>query len=160
MVVETLTSPLGTATRSSQLRYGFRTAGMQMVPAQQVLTEVVNDARVYRVPKTASALAGMINLRGTLIPIFDIETRTAPASDIRPLRMRVLVFGRDASRMGIVIKDDPVILSLLEAPHEVTRPLTHLEKFLVRAWVQEDLPEKIWWEFDHQSALASLTGVE
>jgi chemotaxis signal transduction protein len=142
--------------RSSNLRYGFRIAGLQLVPFERVVTEVVADARVFPVPKSAPSLAGIVNLRGTIVPLLDPDALGTPVTDIRPSQQRALVFDREDMRVGVLIKDDPALVALVEAPANVARPDSPLAAFLLQPWVQEDQPTQIWWEFDHRAAFQFL----
>jgi CheW-like domain len=138
------------------LRYGFKVAGLSLVPAESVLTEVIADARVFPVPKSAAALAGVVNLRGTIVPLLDPNALGKTMNDIRPSQQRALVFDREELRVGLLINDDPVLLPLVSAPEKSTRPDSPLSRFLIKPWAQENAPEMIWWEFDHHAAFEFL----
>lgn len=138
------------------LRYGFKVAGLNLVPAESVLTEVISDARVFPVPKSAATLAGVVNLRGTIVPMLDPTGLGKPVNDIRPSQQRALVFDREESRVGLLINDDPALVPLVSAPEESTKPDSPLSRFLIKPWAQENSPEMIWWEFDHRAAFEFL----
>lgn len=146
----------GVAPPAGELRYGFRVAGLQLVPAARVLTEMIAEARIFPVPKSASALAGVTNLRGTIVPLLDRREFRRGSPDIRPFQHRVLVFDREEQRVGLLLDAAPELLSLVPAPEGTTRPGTKLSAFLVRAWAQADQPGQIWWEFNHRAAFESL----
>jgi chemotaxis signal transduction protein len=142
--------------RSANLRYGFRVSGLQLVPAESVLTEMVIDAKVFPLPKAAAAMAGVMNLRGTIVPLLDANATEKRSSDIRPSQCRALVFDRDERRIGLIVNSDPVMVALVEAATESIRPASPMEPFFIRPWAQEDQPSQIWWEFDHRAAFAYL----
>lgn len=139
-----------------ELRYGFRVAGLQLVPAARVLTEMMAEARVFPVPKAAPALAGVTNLRGTIVPLLDRRQVRRGAPTIRPFVQRALVFDRDDNRIGLLLDSPPELLALTPAPSDTPRPASTLSAFLTRAWSQVDQPEQIWWEFNHRAAFESL----
>ena len=138
------------------MRYGFRVAGLQLVPAARVLTEMVAQARAYPVPKAAAALAGVINLRGTIVPLFDPQAVDQSIQDIRPTQRRAMVFGHEDERAGLVLALDPELLTLVAPPVNPPRPDSPLADFLVRPWVQSDDALQIWWELDHHAAFKYL----
>jgi CheW-like domain len=144
------------APRNQNPRYGFKVAGLSLVPAESVLTEVIADARVFPVPKSAAALAGVVNLRGTIVPVFDPAALGNSVNTLRPSQQRALVFDREESRVGLLINDDPVLVPLVSASEKSTRPDSPLSRFLIKPWVQENAPEMIWWEFDHHAAFQFL----
>jgi chemotaxis signal transduction protein len=146
-----VTPPVG------ELRYGFRVAGLQLVPAARVLTEMMAEARVFPVPKSSSALAGVTNLRGTIVPLLDRRQVRRGSPNIRPFQHRVLVFDREEQRVGMLLDAQPELLTLVPAPLDTLRPeASTLAPFLVRAWAQADQTDQIWWEFNHRAAFESL----
>lgn len=142
--------------RSGELRYGFKVAGLQLVPAARVLTEMVADAHVFPVPKSSSALAGVTNVRGTIVPLLDRRQVRRAAANIRPFQHRVLIFDRDEQRVGLLLDEQPQLLTLAPAQLDVQRPTSVLSQFLNRAWVQVDQPDQVWWEFNHRAAFQAL----
>lgn len=139
-----------------ELRYGFRVAGLQLVPAARVLTEMMAEARIFPVPKSATALAGVTNLRGTIVPLLDRRQARRGSANIRPFQHRVLVFDRDEQRIGLLLDEAPQMLALVPAQIDLARPETVLANYLTRAWTQVDQPDQIWWEFNHRAAFQAL----
>jgi chemotaxis signal transduction protein len=141
---------------TGDLRYGITVSGVQIVPTAGVLTEMVADARVYPVPKTAAAIVGVLNLRGTIVPLFDPLASGQYMSDMRPKQIQVLVFDREEQRVGVVIDSTPTLISLVLATQTPARPQSPLSPFLVRAWAEANQPQQIWWELDHRAAFEYL----
>lgn len=138
------------------VRYGFELAGLHLVPAEGVLTELVAEAKVFPVPRAADAVAGVINLHGTIVPVLDADPAGAAAADLRPGRRRALVFDREEQRIAVLLKGFPRLLTLLPGAAATPRPQGPLARFLTRAWCQADQPSQHWWEFDHRAAFESL----
>jgi chemotaxis signal transduction protein len=139
-----------------ELRYGFVVGGLPLVPAHRVLTEMIAQARVFPVPRSAPGLAGVTNLRGTIVPLLDRREKRRGAANIRPFTHRALVFDRDESRVGLLLDNQPELLSLMPAPDDTPMPASPLSAFLTRAWVRVDQGGQIWWEFNHRAAFESL----
>jgi chemotaxis signal transduction protein len=147
----------GAASSTGELRYGFRVAGLQLVPAARILTEMVAEARIFPVPKAAAALAGVTNLRGTIVPLLDRREVSRGGPHIRPFQHRVLVFDREEQRVGLLLDAAPELLNLVPAPSDTLRPQhATLAAFLVRPWAQAEQPDQVWWEFNHRAAFESL----
>lgn len=153
----------GALPSAGELRYGFEVAGLRMVPAARVLTELVAEARVFPVPKAASGLAGVINLRGTIVPLLDRRGAPREARHIRPFAHRALVFDREDHRVGLLLDGMPQLLALVPAdeglalPHAgATEEGASLLAFLTKPWARVDQPDEIWWEFNHRLAFESL----
>lgn len=126
-----------------------------LVPGQRVLTEMMAQARVFPVPKSAPGLAGVTNLRGTIVPLLDRRGKRRGIS-IQPFTHRALVFDRDESRVGVLLDAQPELLSLVPAPENTPRPESPLSAFLTRPWAQLDQANQIWWEFNHRAAFECL----
>ena len=155
-------SPDVAAAAEGELRYGFRLAGLLLVPAARVLTELVADAQVFPVPRGPAGLAGVINLHGTIVPLFDPAQGAGPRADIRPTRRLALVFDRDEQRAGLLVDAAPEPVRLLPAA-ETHRPAGPLAASLRRAWLQVAAPgtaRTLWWEFDHRAAFALLAAAQ
>jgi chemotaxis signal transduction protein len=152
MTTETPGQP---AAPEGELRYGFRLAGLQLVPAARVLTELVGDAQVYPVPRGPAALAGVINLHGTIVPLFDPALIGRPRPDIRPSRRLALVFDRDEQRAGLLVDAAPELLRLVPAG-PARAPSGPLAASVRRAWQAAEGAADTWWEFDHRAAFAWL----
>jgi chemotaxis signal transduction protein len=147
---------LTATTRGGELRYGFEVGGLRLVPAAGVLTEMVAEARVFPIPKAAGALSGVLNLRGTIVPLFDLQTLAQVAADIRPSQRRALVFDRDEQRAGFLLDAVPELVALVAAPANTPHPAGALAEFLTRAWSRADQPQQIWWQLDHHKAFNFL----
>lgn len=139
-----------------ELRYGFVVGGLHLVPAQRVLTEMIAQARIFPVPRSAPGLAGVTNLRGTIVPLLDRREKRRGAASIRPFTHRALVFDRDETRVGLLLDAPPELLNLMPAADGTPRPASPLSAFLTRPWAQVDQNGQIWWEFNHRAAFESL----
>jgi chemotaxis signal transduction protein len=144
------------APKGSELRHGFQVAGLYLVPAARVLTEVVAQADVFPVPKSSSALIGVMNLRGTIVPLFDPLLFDQAPTSITPSKRHALVFDREEQSLGMLLDTNPELMSMVPAVGQPTRPVSVLSDYLTHPWVQQNQPDQVWWEFDHRSAFAFL----
>jgi chemotaxis signal transduction protein len=55
------------------LRYGFRIGPLGLLVAPDVLTEVLREMPVFALPGAPRWIAGLLNLRGNLVPVFDLH---------------------------------------------------------------------------------------
>jgi twitching motility protein PilI len=99
----------------------FRVAGeVYAIPAGHVV-EVAPPAELTRVPGTRPELAGVRNMRGTILPVIDLAallgvTRTAPPG-------RVLVAEAGDRRAGFEIDEVEAVRALAEPDAEAESPL-------------------------------------
>ena len=149
-------SSSASAAPARELRHGFRVVGLNLVPAAAVLTEVVAQAEVFAVPKAGPALLGMMNLRGSFVPLFDPQRLAHAPGDVAPTRASVLVFGRDDDRIGLRLDQTPELMQLALLRESPAKPLSVLSPFLTQAWAMPSQPGQVWWELDHLGAFEFL----
>jgi chemotaxis signal transduction protein len=142
--------------QGGELRHGFQVAGLRLVPAARVLTEVIAQADVFAVPKASTALVGVMNLRGTIVPLFDPFLLGKPQSHIAPSKRHALVFDREEQSLGLLLDTDPELMSLVPAVGQHTKPVSVLADYLIRPWMRSDQPQQLWWELNHRAAFEFL----
>jgi chemotaxis signal transduction protein len=139
-----------------QARYGFEVNGLHLAAPAKVITEAVAKAVIYPVPKSALALVGVINHRGTTVPIFDPARSHAPRSGLRPMERDVLVFGQGEHSVGMLMSSAPELLELHALSHTTPKPVSHLSPYLSNPMVSAQNSAAVWWDFDYHSAFSSL----
>ncbi len=63
------------------IRYGFRLGEINFLVNEFSMSEVVKKPIIYSIPNTPSWIQGLINLRGILVPVFDIKKHIKQKSD-------------------------------------------------------------------------------
>jgi twitching motility protein PilI len=89
-------------------RRAFRAGGVNLLLAEGTLCEVVDLPPLARVPNTESWLLGLVNLRGSVIPVFDLARAFGQAGSGGRGR-RLLVIGSGDQAAGVVIDDLPTL---------------------------------------------------
>jgi hypothetical protein len=142
----------GGEVQSAPMRYGFRVGACGFLIGAGVVSEVVLQPTLYPLPMAPQSLAGLLNLRGNIVPVFDLRRHLNPhaaGADIS----RVLVLDPGPAAAGFAIDGLPQ-----PVPHDAP-------------WVDGGAPEPFaaflsngrhfggcdWWEFDHCALLARLT---
>ena len=135
-------------------RYGFRVGDLGFLIGPDTMSEVVAQSTVYLIPQTPTWLAGLINLRGNLVPVFDMTLcleLVAPPPEKRYL----LVLDTGDKAIGLFVESMPQpadtshILSQLPPLPEVLRP------YVTTVYRDGDT---LWLEFDHRVFFESLAG--
>lgn len=89
-------------------RHAFRVGGLRLLVPLGVLCEVVDVPPIARLPNTARWLLGIANLRGAVMPVFNLAHALGLASAL-PADARVLVIGEGESAVGMVIDGLPTL---------------------------------------------------
>jgi len=135
------------ASTSEQRRQGFRIGNLGLMVPFEDGSELTELPVVYRLPNAPAWFAGMSNLHGALVPVFDAAALLGCAhrSDAKPM---LLVLGHGDERAGLVVDGLPKRLRLTDRDR------------LEHASVPEALAECVsdvwrvdgedWMEFSHE----------
>lgn len=117
-------------------------------------SEVLKFVKPAPIPNTGRQLLGVINLRGGLVPVFDLARICGIASAIESTQQMILVFGKGDHAFGFSIDGSPQPLTDLTALKQMPSLNTELDRFVVGGYAQGD---QIWFELDFQRLLATLS---
>lgn len=127
-------------------RYGFRIGGCRFVHDLNLPVELIELPHHYELPNSSAWFYGLVNLRGNLVPVFDLKSLlggTGPAGD----RQMLLVIGSGEKSAGLVIDGTPDHISIdaggrLDEPEHVPEILRdHLQgayEYAGETWYQAD----------------------
>lgn len=90
-----------------QVRYGVRVGELRILLLEETVSEVLDRPEIFSVPNTVSWFEGLINLRGNVVPVFDLRELfgTAPIAGERQM---LLVIDKGENALGIAIDGLPV----------------------------------------------------
>lgn len=94
------------------------------LPIETVEEVAQVPAQITRVPKTPKFLEGVINLRGTVLPIIDQRRRFDMSSSAQSPRRRLVVVRTHQHRAGLIVDAVPDVLRISEASIEAAPRLT------------------------------------
>ena len=146
-----------------ETRYGVRIGGVGLVIGARAACEFILPVPVSRVPNTPSWLAGLMNLRGTLVPVFDLSLligqgpavgESAAGTSAGRSRSLFLVFDRGPRAAALQIHGFPQALSGLEPLDHVPPPPPPLDECVSNAFAEAGV---MWLEFDHERLFHALS---
>ncbi len=82
------------------------------------VVEILNPIRIFTIPDMPGFLSGVINLRGTVIPVLDLRKRFNVES--KPDKERIIIVWVSGQRVGLYIDSVQEILDFEEG--EITAP--------------------------------------
>jgi twitching motility protein PilI len=135
------------------VRYGYRIADIGLLVGERIGCEVISVPTLARIPTLPAWLLGVANLRGGLVPMFDLRALLElPASAAGADRF-ALIFDRGEQAVGILVADYPEPVERLEPlPHPPPLPAAARE-FVATAYRHG---ESLWLEFDHRRFFESV----
>ena len=134
-------------------RYGFRVGGVGLLIGQDTVSEVMEQTSIYPLPNTPSWFPGLVNLRGNLVPVFDMQQFLELGDSIASKKHWLLILDRGDQAVGVLIGELP---QMAVTRHVLARlpPLpSTLRPHIAQAYVQDDI---VWLEFNHQSFFQAL----
>lgn len=149
----------GTQQAVERNRYGYRIGNLRLLIHADTGSEVMRQAAISSLPGAASWLLGMMNLRGNLVPVFDLsQVLGMPQSEQKPAHkpgaaQLVLILDKGENAVGIVIDAFPEPLTGLRAVTRLPQLPQQLQGHVGSAFFKD---EDIWLEFSHQSFFEQL----
>jgi purine-binding chemotaxis protein CheW len=111
----------------------FRLAGEEYgVPIDSVQEIVRVPNELTHVPKAASFMEGVVNLRGTVLPVVDQRRRFALAEAERNDRQRIMVLTIAGTRTGFIVDQVSEVLKISRASIEPAPELSEEQARLIR----------------------------
>lgn len=135
-------------------RYGFKLGSLGLLIQMGVGSEVLQMPVIWALPGAPPWLLGLINLRGNLVPVYELRMIMGlgqRAADEKPL---VLVFDQGDKAVGLLIDDFPKPLANLSQMAHLPQLPTALSGHVKKGYVKDEM---IWLEFDQNSFFEELT---
>lgn len=135
-------------------RYGVRVGSIGMLLPHDTVSEVLVHEVIYPIPNTASWFSGIINLRGNLVPVFELKRLldAAAEADRNPM---IAVIDKGEKALGFEIDGFPNPVST-GVPLTQMPPLPGiLQKFANAAYLSDDT---VWLDMDVRDFVSSLCG--
>ena len=135
-------------------RYGFKIGTLGLLIQTGSGSEVMQMPTIWTLPGAPPWLLGLINLRGNLVPVFELRQVLGMDSRIADKNQLVLIFDQGDKAVGVVIDDFPRPLSALSPLPALPQLPTVLSSHVHRGYVKDEM---IWLEFDHNSFFEEIT---
>jgi twitching motility protein PilI len=136
-------------------RYGFKIGELGLLIQPGSGSEVLQMPTIWSLPGAPPWMMGLINLRGNLVPIFELKMVLGLAQRNAETKPLVLIFDQGDKAVGIVIDDYPKPLSALNLLPNLPQLPTALSGHVHKGYVKDAM---IWLEFDQNSFFEELTG--
>lgn len=134
-----------------QIRHGYSIGQFNFLVKGLTRAEVIEDNNVYALPKNQPGLRGLINARGSLIPVFDLKHLLSIKESKKEY---VLVLGTEDDAIALIIDSLPIQPSikkqLLQAPpiHDA------IKDYIPHTYMDND--NHVWMDFDYQGFFINL----
>lgn len=135
-------------------RYGFIINGIGLMISSEILSEVVKNYTVYPIPNTRAWMRGLVNLRGNLIPVYDLSMLLG-MTDAPMQQGSLLVLDKGQDSVGILIDGLPQPCDTTNWSKTMQTPELPivLSDFITDAYLSDDV---IWLGFKHKEFFKSV----
>lgn len=135
-------------------RYGFKISGIGFLISSETPCEVMKNFIVYPIPKMKQWLHGLVNLRGNLIPVYDMSMLLG-LSDEPMNHENLLIIDKGTESAGILLDTLPQPFDISEWQEISYTPKlpAGLSECVSNAYSIEDV---LWIEFNHKDYFNSL----
>lgn len=138
----------------AELRHGVRIGPFSVLLPPDLVSEVVKGSNVFPVPKTAGWVKGLLNLRGNLVPVFDLAEHFDPGAEA-PESPQLLAIGKGEQAVALVVDGIPRLASTSQPISHASLPLPDAIRNSLRGAFVED--DNMWLELDVSGLIESLT---
>lgn len=97
--------PKGESNRDEWIGVGFRVDDLACVASMGEVTEILPPPETVRVPRVQPWVIGLANVRGSLLPVFDLEGFLLGRNLSRRPTLRVLVIDDGDLRAGLLVTE-------------------------------------------------------
>ncbi len=138
----------------SRVRYGVWLNRIGLLIPPHTPSEVMDEMPIYPLPNTADWFSGLCNLRGNIIPVYDLVSlfgfRKGSAD-----KHYLLVLDKGERAVGMLAKALPQLRVIDEHLTMANRPPIpqHLEAHVSKAYI---IDQKVWLDFDHEGFFGAI----
>jgi twitching motility protein PilI len=140
--------------QSERVRYGFRIGDLGMLIGADTGSEVLAMPQVATLPNTPPGFLGLINLRGNLVPVYELRILLDLGQRPSGVSTMVLVFGKDDQAVGVSIDGYPEALFELNPIQNLPTLPDVLRKHVSAGFINDD---RIWLEFNHNTFFETIS---
>jgi twitching motility protein PilI len=141
------------ALHGTQARQGFRLGSLNLMIRYEDGSELTEMPQVHRLPNAPYWFAGMANLHGMLIPVFDLA-RHFGIERAASTKTMLLVLAHGAEAAGVIVDGLPQRLRFGAEHHADTATVPQaVEAYVQRAALIDD---RLWFDLDVRALLGAL----
>ncbi len=145
-------SAAGAEAGTGPSRFGFLIGNIGLLLEPESLSEVIEETLIHPIPNTPPWFSGMINLRGNLVPVFDLKVLFGLRDEHNETR-RLLVVDKGNKAVAIRIDGLPKAFVPERCAKQLPPLPQALKEHVQKVYIHE---EEIWLEFDFEAFFTAV----
>ena len=140
--------------KTSQSRYGFKVGDIGFLIPRKTMSEVMKSFKVFPVPNTQLWFQGLTNLRGNLVPVFDLALLLG-ITDTPTTSNNLLILEKGAESIGVLIDSMPRSqdISSYHPLQKSPQLPAALNEYITEVYTFKDF---LWVSIDHKEFFKSV----
>jgi twitching motility protein PilI len=135
-------------------RYGFRIGACRFVHDLSLAVELIELPRRYDLPNSSAWFSGLVNLRGNLVPVFDLKSLFGVSGPVG-YRQMLLVIGSGERIAALVIDGTPDHITV-DAGSRIADP-QHVPEILQQCMKGAyEYAGEVWYQLNYEGLFESL----
>jgi len=134
-------------------RYGYTISNMNFLVPEDTVSEIIQDTNIFDLPNSPPWIEGLINLRGNIIPVMNLDKFLKSFNNNKATKILVLNNSDEKKSIAIIINELPVSLELNESKTTTSNYPSELQEFISNGFSQN---KRDWIEFEPQKLFKTL----
>ena len=136
-------------------RYGYKVSKMNFLVPEKTVSEVIQNPNIFFLPNSPAWIEGLINIRGNIIPVMNIDKLLKNLKSEKSTTVLVLNKSDKETTIAIMISDLPVSLELSDTKTKINDYPDVLHDFIDNGFNQNNTD---WIEFNPQKLFKKMAG--
>lgn len=134
--------------------FSFRVGSLGFLVASDTYCEVIEQLQVNRLPNVEPWFSGLLNLRGNLVPVIDLQQLLTETAVVDPVKRRLFAIGQGDKTMAIWIDGLPEIKNNFSQALKQLPPLPAiLQHCVLNGYLQDG---QIWFNIQFDEFFKTL----
>ena len=142
-------------TERAYTRYGYQISNMNFLVPENTISEVIQNPNIFSLPNSPSWIEGLINIRGNIIPVMNIDKYLKNPSKDNLSNILILDKSDNKNAIAIMINDLPISLEINDIKTDTNNYPGELLEFTSSGFKQNNID---WVEFSPQKLFLTLSG--
>lgn len=138
-------------------RYGYKISTMNFLVPESTVSEVIQNPNIFSLPNSPLWIEGLINIRGNIIPVMNIDKYLKSTNGEKLTNILVLDKADNKAAIAIMISDLPTSLEIGESNKASNEYPEALNDFIKNGFNQNNTD---WVEFNPQELFEKLADKE